>query len=191
MPPTVMREFVQPVRFAQILTLMSLTLPEGMRMDGTQPIRKAVTIQTDPERAFELFTNEMGTWWPLDSYSRAVNEFQHEDVEVAELVFQARMGGSILERMTDGRVLPWAEVIAWQPPQRVVLSWRPHSLPEPPTEIEVTFAARAGVTRVEVEHRGWERLSDEFRASLYEIYARGWPFTLRCFAEAGRGVASR
>lgn len=159
-------------------------------MDGTHPIRGAVAVPTDPERAFELFTNEMGTWWPLDSYSRAVSEFEHEDVEVAELVFQARMGGSILERMTDGRVLPWAEVIAWQPPQRVVLSWRPHSLPEPPTELEVRFAARAGATSVEIEHRGWERLSDEFRASLHAIYARGWPFTLRCFAEAGRDVAS-
>jgi uncharacterized protein YndB with AHSA1/START domain len=161
-----------------------------VQLDVTQPIRAKVTVPTDPERAFELFTNKMGTWWPVESYSRAVSEFEHEDVEGAELEFQARMGGSILERMTDGRVLPWAEVIAWQPPQRVVLSWRPHSLPEPPTELEVTFAARADGTSVEVEHRGWERLSEEFRTSLYEIYARGWPFTLRCFAEAGRDVAS-
>jgi hypothetical protein len=44
------------------------------------------------------------------------------------------MGGSILERTTDGRVLPWAEVVVWRPPERVVLSWRPLSEPE------VTFA---------------------------------------------------
>jgi hypothetical protein len=50
------------------------------------------------------------------------------------------MGGSILERTTDGRVLPWAEVVVWRPPERVVLSWRPLSEPEPPTELEVTFA---------------------------------------------------
>jgi hypothetical protein len=72
-----------------------------------EPIRQAVTVQCDPGRAFDLFTNQMGTWWPVDSYSRAVSEFQHEDAKVAELVFQARMGGSILERLTDGRILPW------------------------------------------------------------------------------------
>jgi uncharacterized protein YndB with AHSA1/START domain len=146
------------------------------------PIRQTVTVRSDPERAFDLFTNQMGTWWPVGSYSRAVSEFKHEDVKVAQLVFQARMGGSILERLTDGRILPWAEVIAWQPPNRVLLSWRPYSRPEPPTEVEVTFAAREGGTLVELEHRGWQRLSEEFREGLYEIYARGWFTTIRCFA---------
>ena len=155
------------------------------------PIRATVTVRSDPARAFEFFTARMGTWWPIDSYSRAVSEFEHEDVGVSELVFDARMGGSILERMTDGRVLPWAEVVAWQPPQRVVLSWRPHSKPEPPTEIEVTFSAREGGSSIEVVHRGWERLSEEFRAELYEIYERGWPFTLQRFvAESDRDIAS-
>ena len=149
---------------------------------NVEPIRQTVTVRCDPERVFELFTSQMGTWWPVESYSRAVSEFEHEDVEVAELVFEARLGGSILERLTDGRVLPWAEVIAWQPPHRVLLSWRPHSAPEPPTEIDVTFAERGDGTLVEVEHRGWERLSEQFRAELYEIYVRGWPTTLQRFA---------
>jgi uncharacterized protein YndB with AHSA1/START domain len=161
-------------------------------LDGTQPIRASVTVRSDPDRAFELFTAKMGKWWPLESYSRAVSEFEHEDVGVSELVFEARLGGSILECMTDGRVLPWGEVVAWKPPQRVVLSWRPHSMPEPPTEIEVNFVARGDGTSVEIEHRGWERLSEEFRAGLYEIYARGWPFTLGCFVtESNRDLPRR
>jgi uncharacterized protein YndB with AHSA1/START domain len=162
-----------------------------VQLGGTQPIRATVTVRSDPERAFELFTAQMGKWWPLESYSRAVNEFEHEGVGVSELMFEARMGGSILERMTDGRVLPWAEVSDWQPPQRVALSWRPHSMPEPPTEIEVTFAASEEGTLIEVEHRGWERLSEEFRAEMYAIYVRGWPFTLERFvAWTARDIAS-
>jgi uncharacterized protein YndB with AHSA1/START domain len=149
-----------------------------------EPIREAVVVRSDPEHAFRLFTEGMGTWWPVESYSRAVSEFGHEDVEVAELVFQARLGGAILERLTDDRVLPWAEVTAWQPPHLVLLSWAPHSSPEPPTELAVTFAAQEAGTLVAIEHRGWERLSDEFRAGLYGIYARGWPTTLRLFADA-------
>ena len=160
-------------------------------MDRTQPIRAMVIVRSDPARAFQVFTAQMGKWWPLESYSRAVNEFEHEHLGVSELTFEARMGGSIEERMTDGRVLPWGEVVTWQPPQRVVLSWKPHSLSEPPTEIEVTFTAHEDGTSVDVEHRGWERLSEEFGAEMYEIYVRGWPFTLERFvAETDRDIAS-
>jgi len=64
------------------------------------------------------------------------------------------------------------------------MAWSPHSLPEPPTEVEVTFTARDADTLVEVEHRGWEVLSEGFRTSLYDIYVRGWTATLERFAEA-------
>lgn len=149
-----------------------------------EPIRRTVTVRNDPERSFDLFTEHMGTWWPVDAYSRAVSEFESEGVGVMRLEFQARMGGSVLEHMSNGRTLPWAEVIAWHPPRSVVMAWRPHPFPEPPTEVEVTFTAREGGTMVELEHRGWERLSEDFRRGLYEIYARGWITTLECFAPA-------
>jgi uncharacterized protein YndB with AHSA1/START domain len=149
-----------------------------------EPIRQTVTVRSDPERAFAIFTEQMGTWWPLDAYSRAVSEFEDEDVQVARLEFQPHHGGSILEHLSDGRILPWAEVIAWDPPHRVLMAWRPHSMPEPPTEVEVTFTAREDGTLVELEHRGWERLSEDFRAGLYEIYARGWITTLGRFVAA-------
>jgi uncharacterized protein YndB with AHSA1/START domain len=152
-----------------------------------EPIRQMVTVRGDPERAFDLFTERMGTWWPVDAYSRAISEFQHEGIQVARLEFQARMGGWILEHTTDGRVLPWGEVLAWDPPRRVLMAWRPHAQPEPPTEVEVIFSPGAGGTVVQLEHRGWERLSQGFREGLYEIYARGWITTLGCFAAAADG----
>jgi uncharacterized protein YndB with AHSA1/START domain len=86
--------------------------------------------------------------------------------------------------LSDGKVLPWGKITAWEPPRRVVMAWRPHPRPEPPTEVEVTFSAGVDETLVEVDHRGWERLSQEFRDSLYEIYARGWVTTLDSFAAA-------
>ena len=148
------------------------------------PIRRSATVPTGVERAFDLFTKGMGTWWPLDLYSRAVSDFAHENVDAVKLEFDARWGGSIVEEMSNGRVLHWAEVTEWDAPWRVVLAWRPHAQPEPPTELEVTFAARAGGTLVEVEHRGWDRLSDAFRESLYDVYVRGWNLTLGRFTTA-------
>jgi activator of Hsp90 ATPase-like protein len=160
----------------------------GGRTDATdrhvEPIRHVMTVRGAPEHAFELFTERMGTWWPVESYSRAVSEFKGDDVEVAELEFQATMGGSIIEHLSDGRILPWAEVIGWDPPHSLLMAWRPHSMPEPPTEVEVTFTARGADTLVELEHRGWERLSEGFRAELYDVYARGWITTLGRFAAA-------
>ena len=147
-------------------------------------IRRKVSVPVDLELAFRLFTEGMGTWWPLDAYSRAVAELAEQDVRAERLEFQARPGGAVLEHLSDGTVLPWAEVTAWDPPHRVRMAWRPHSMPEPPTEVEVSFAAEAGGTRVELEHRGWEALSDGFRQSLYEIYVRGWVTTLDRFAAA-------
>jgi uncharacterized protein YndB with AHSA1/START domain len=129
----------------------------------------------------------MGTWWPVDAYSRVVNEFAGEPVRVTRLEFQARIGGSILEHVSDGRILPWGEVISWDPPRKVVMAWHPHSQPEPPTEVEVTFSARAPGTEVELEHRGWERLSEGFREQLYDVYVRGWSTTLELFAAAADG----
>jgi uncharacterized protein YndB with AHSA1/START domain len=149
-----------------------------------EPIRQSVSIPDAPEGAFRLFTERMGTWWPVESYSRAVSEFADDGVAVTELEFQARMGGSILEHMSDGRILPWGEVVDWHPPHRVSMAWRPHSFPEPPTEVEVTFTPRDGGTLVELEHHGWERLSDGFRTAMYEIYARGWPTTLARYERA-------
>jgi uncharacterized protein YndB with AHSA1/START domain len=150
-----------------------------------EPIRRAVTVRCPPERAFEVFTEGMGTWWPVESYSRAVSEFASEGVYATELEFQARLGGSILEHLSDGRVLSWGEVVAWRPPDDVLMSWRPHSRPEAPTEVAVTFTATGdGSTAVELEHRGWERLSEGFRAELYDVYARGWVTTIDRFAAA-------
>ena len=158
-------------------------------MPGGEPIHQEVVVRTDPARAFDLFTEGMGTWWSLADYSRAVNELAADGVSAERLEFEARMGGSILEHLSDGRTLPWAEVVAWDRPRRVVMAWRPHALPEPPTELEVTFEQTHGGTVVQVEHRGWDRVSDGFRQAMYEIYVRGWPVTLERFAAAADAVA--
>jgi len=100
-------------------------LPEShQRKVPVAPIRRSVTVRSDPERAFALFTADMGTWWPVDAYSRAVSEFKDEGIRVVRLEFQALLGGRILEHTSDGRILPWAEVIAWHPPHSVQMAWR-------------------------------------------------------------------
>lgn len=101
------------------------------------------------------------------------------------------MGGRVLERMSDGRVLPWAEIIGWDPPNRFVMAWKPHSRSQPPTEVEVRFVGDGtGGTVVELEHRAWDRLSEPIAPELYANYAGGWVKTLGALAAgAEREVA--
>ena len=86
--------------------------------------------------------------------------------------------------MTDGRVFPWAEIVVWEPPHRFVMAWKPHSRPQHPTEVEVRFTAHEGGTLVELEHRGWERLTEAIASEVRASYAGGWIGTLSAFAAA-------
>lgn len=151
--------------------------------EQVEPIRRSVVARCSPERAFHVFTEEMGSWWPAQTHSRAAAEFEEQALEVQRIEFQGRKGGQVLEHMSNGETLPWAEILAWEPPTRFVLAWRPHSRPQAPTEVEVTFTANEAGTLVVLEHRGWDRLPEDIREA-YEDYSGGWILTLSRFAEA-------
>jgi len=146
-----------------------------------EPIRRSMTVACSPERAFRLFTREIGSWWPVEVHSRAADDFEGQGIEVERIEFQGRIGGRVLEHMSDGRTLPWAEVLAWEPPSCFVLSWHPSYSARPPTEVEVRFSAFGPGTLVELEHRGWEALGPEIAAEIQGSYAAGWIPTLERF----------
>jgi uncharacterized protein YndB with AHSA1/START domain len=152
---------------------------------GQQPISRTVTVESPVERAFRVFTEGMGTWWPLQTHSIAVD--QELGQKAVALRVDPREGGSVEEVLEDGSARWWAEIARWEPPHAVVYRWKPNDLPTPPTELEVRFTADGDRTRVDVEHRGWEGLG-EYAAQVRPLYAseRGWPLVLELFAEAAK-----
>ena len=139
-------------------------------------IRKELTVDLPVERAFELFTQKIASWWPLQGYSiLADGEGVAEDV-----VFEPRVGGRVYEVRGD-RQADWATVLQYDPPHRIVLEWRVD--PTTSTEVEVTLTATESGTRVELAHGGWERYGDAAERQR-DMYCNGWDDVLGGFESA-------
>src|SRR5262249_21719337 len=120
------------------------------------PVRKSVTVRTTPEKAFNVFTSGFDTWWPRSHHIGSS--------PMKKAIIEAKAGGRCYTEQVDGTDCPWGQVLVWEPPTRVVIAWQisPEWKYEPDlaksSEVEITFTAEAGgTTRVDLEHRHFER----------------------------------
>jgi uncharacterized protein YndB with AHSA1/START domain len=112
-------------------------------------------------------------------------------VEIAETVFEPRVGGYLYDRGINGSECRWARVLVYDPPNRVVLSWnispqwQIETDPDKTSEWEVRFTAETPRrTRVEIEHRNLERHGEGWESVRDGIAGdQGWPLYLQRFAE--------
>jgi uncharacterized protein YndB with AHSA1/START domain len=132
----------------------------------SEPLRLAFEVACPAARAFEVWAIEISRWWPAD---HTVTGDPGADV-----VLETRVGGRIFERTAAGDEHDWGEVTAWEPPRRLAYLWHLRSDRADATEVEITFAVISeAATRVEIEHRGWERLGARGPLSR-EANQRGW-----------------
>jgi uncharacterized protein YndB with AHSA1/START domain len=138
------------------------------------PIVRSVVVACSQERAFRVFTEGIATWWPLERYSIG-------DDRAEIVMIEPRVGGRILETIRGGEQAEWGSVLAWEPFDRLLIEWRVR--PEnPPTEVEVRFTTEGDGTRVELEHRRWERFGEK-AAEARSGYESGWQGLLALYAE--------
>jgi uncharacterized protein YndB with AHSA1/START domain len=155
-----------------------------MSMQATDTsVRTSIVVEAPIDRAFSVFTEELGRFKPPEHNLLAV--------ELAETVFEPREGGHVYDRGVDGSECRWARVLAYDPPHRVVISWdispqwQIETDPEKTSEVEVRFVAESAKrTRVQLEHRnlarhgaGWEGVREGVAGE------EGWPLYLQRFAE--------
>ena len=120
----------------------------------TAPLRMSFDVDCSAEHAFSVWTSKLGTWWPADHTATG-----RDDLVV---VMEAGVGGRIYERTPDGAEHDWGEITIWNPPTRLGYLWHLRRDRSDATEVEIQFLAdEAGATRIEIEHRGWERLGSE------------------------------
>jgi uncharacterized protein YndB with AHSA1/START domain len=150
-------------------------------------IRASITVEAPIERAFKVFTEDFDRIKPREHNLLAV--------EIAETVFERHEGGRIYDRGVDGSECPWARVLAYEPPDRVVFSWdisprwQIEADHDKTSEVEVRFTAETpGRTRVELEHRHLDRHGEGWESERDGIAAdAGWPLYLQRYADAIAG----
>jgi uncharacterized protein YndB with AHSA1/START domain len=155
-------------------------------------VQTSIVVDAPADRAFTVFTAEMASWWPPEHHIL--------EAELDRIVFEPHVGGHVYDVGVDGSECRWARVLAYEPPDRVVLSWdigldwRIQADPARTSEVEIRFVPEGPErTRVELEHRnldrhgeGWERMRDAVASP------DGWGVGLRRLADrlAGRPLSS-
>lgn len=134
------------------------------------PIQRRAHTKATPARAFEIFTGQIGRWWPKGNGVGAR--------PLEEVVIEPGVGGRWFERDAEGVETPWGRVLQWDPPRRLVLAWQLNRDkrfdPNLVTEVELTFqAAPGGGTDVLLEHRNLERFGQDAVQWLSNI-GGGW-----------------
>jgi hypothetical protein len=146
-------------------------------------------VRSGVAHTFDTFVRTIAVWWPLRPFSAGGER-------VRDVTFERRLGGRVYETWDDGTVVEWGELLAWDPPTRFSMTWT--STPVR-TEVEITFTALGpDLTRVAVEHRGWENLTEEQLAEDCALpggyssgaYATGWARILGCLAAAAESPAA-
>ena len=146
-------------------------------------VRESIVVDAPIERAFEVFTKDIGSWWPAGHHIL--------EAQLAEMVFEPRVGGHVYDRGVDGSECRWARVLVYEPPTRVTigwdinLQWQIETDPARSSEVDVRFTAESpDRTRVSLEHRnldrhgeGWPTLRDAVGSS------DGWAGSLSAFAD--------
>lgn len=115
-----------------------------------------VVVEVPPETAFEVFTQETDLWW------RRGMRYRMAGHHPGTITFEPRTGGRLFEQYetaAGARAHEIGTVSVWDPPSRLVFSWRNANFaPGESTEVEVRFEPTRRGTRVTVEHRGWSKI---------------------------------
>ena len=146
-------------------------------------VQRSVTVKADLDHAFKVFTEGFDTWWPRGHHIGKK--------PMQKAVIEQRVGGRCFGREADGTECQWGTVTAWEPPNRLVIAWQiaPSWQDFEPdlskaSEVDIRFTREAGgMTRVDLEHRHFERHGKDFeKISGGVAGAGGWSGLLQQFS---------
>ena len=153
-----------------------------MTLEEVQPVRKTIVVEAAQARAFKVFTEGFDRWWP--------REHKIGKATLKRAVLEPRAGGRWYEIGEDGSECDWGKVLAYEPPNRLVLAWQITATWQFDeafvTEVEVRFISEGEKrTRVELEHRNLDRY-DAHEVEIRKAFESpgGWGGILERFGQA-------
>jgi uncharacterized protein YndB with AHSA1/START domain len=153
------------------------------------PVRKSVVVQAPPQTAFEVFTRRIDRWWPKSHGIGAA--------PLRESIIEPFVGGRWVTKFEDGTEATVGHVLVWEPAQRLVVSWeisadwKPDARAAFASEVEVSFHAQEGdCTRVDLEHRNFEKMGDVAGEKMRTGVDNGWPGLLELYKQEASKASS-
>jgi uncharacterized protein YndB with AHSA1/START domain len=148
----------------------------------TAAVKRTIRVDVPIEKAFQIFVERMGDWWPASHHIGAA--------AFAAIVLEQQEGGRWFERDSKGTECEWGRVLLWEPPQRLILSWnlqldwKYSPDPERASEVALQFVAEGpAATRLDFEHRHLERHGEGYEKMLASVGSPGgWPMIREKFA---------
>src|SRR5262245_37924499 len=111
-------------------------------------VHASTLVRSDVDHTFDVFIRTIAVWWPLHRLSAGGER-------VRNVTFERQGAGRVYETWEDGTTVEWGRLSVWDPPNGFVMSWNSTA---GPTEVELAFTALGpALTRVTVEHRGWDQ----------------------------------
>jgi uncharacterized protein YndB with AHSA1/START domain len=139
-------------------------------------IEKSVVLRCPPARAFTLFTERAGDWWPAD---RRHTKDPSSTITIEPLA----RGGRFYERAGEGTEVELGKVRVYDPPTRLLLDWYPGTSAAAPTVVEVHFEPTSDGTRVTVQHREGPASAELYRERVPR-YVSSWDKVFEAWAAA-------
>jgi uncharacterized protein YndB with AHSA1/START domain len=136
-------------------------------------VHESILVDAPLDDAFDYFTSRMSEWWPLEIASYGGHRAR-------DIFLEPRVGGRFFERFVDGDELQVGSVVDCDRPERIVFTWRAADW-DGETEVEVTFTPVTEGTRVDLTHRGFDRIGP-VGPDVAAKFRGGWPGVIAAYA---------
>jgi uncharacterized protein YndB with AHSA1/START domain len=156
------------------------------RADTSGPAELLVveqTVDAPIERAFEIFVDEIGTWWPRD-YTVSKDNLE-------EIGIDAKFEGQCFERDKGGAIVVWGTVLTIARPEHIVFAWQidaDRSLianTALASRVDIRFVAETPqTTKILLVHRDFPRHGPGWQKYRSNMASKsGWPRLMDHYAK--------
>lgn len=142
------------------------------------------TVNAPIERAFEVFVDKLGSWWPAE-YTWAKDNLE-------EIGIEAKVDGHCFERGKDGNLAVWGTVLTLARPEQIVFTWQINA--DRSAEPNVALASRVDIrfvattpetTKIVLVHRDFPRHGAGWQKYRGNMASKsGWPRLIDRYARA-------